>query len=96
MMPQFIGKNPHYKNIWNLTCVLLCAFLQAFVLETFLLPTQLLSAGFTGVAILLNRISLEFTSYQISTSFFIVILNLPVALVCAKTVGKKFTLYSSI
>ncbi len=96
MVPQFIGKNPYYKNIWNLACVLLCAFIQAFVLETFLIPAQLLSAGFTGVAILLNRISLEFTSHQISTSFFIIVLNLPVALICAKTVGKKFTLYSSI
>ena len=75
MIPQFIGKNPYYKNIWNLACVLLCAFVQAFVIETFLNPAKLLPAGFTGIAILLNRISLEFTSYQISTAFFIVILN---------------------
>ncbi len=96
MLPQFVNKNPYYKNAWSFACVVLSAFLQAFVLETFLLPAKLLSAGFTGIAILLNQITAKFTSYQISTAFFIVFLNLPVALVCAKTIGKKFTLFSSI
>lgn len=96
MIPNFASKNPQLKVLWSIGCVLITAILQAFIIETFLEPAQLLPAGFTGIAIILNRISIDFLQVKISTAFFIVILNLPVALVCAKTVGKKFTLYSSI
>ena len=96
MIPKFAAKTPQTKAIWSISCVLITALLQAFIIETFLEPAQLLSAGFTGVAILLNRIFADFFQVNISTAFFIILLNLPVALICAKTVGKKFTLYSSI
>ncbi|RRD96230.1 YitT family protein [Clostridiales bacterium COT073_COT-073] len=96
MIPKFATKTPQSKALWSIGCVLITALLQAFIIETFLEPAQLLPAGFTGVAIILNRVFFEFFQLEISTAFFIVLLNLPVALVCAKTVGKKFTLYSTI
>lgn len=96
MVPTFVSKNPRYKDLWSIGCVLTTALLQAFIIETFLEPAQLLAAGFTGIAILFNRISLEFLGLNISIALFIILLNLPVAILCAKTVGKKFTLYSTI
>lgn len=96
MIPSFISKNPTYKTFWSIACVLTTALLQAYIIEAFLEPAQLLPAGFTGIAIILNRIFSDFLGLQVSTAFFIVLLNLPVALLCAKTVGKKFTLYSTI
>lgn len=96
MVPAFINKNPNYRNLWSIGCVLVTALLQAFIIETFLEPAQLLPAGFTGIAIILNRVFLDFLGMNVSTALFIVLLNLPVAILCAKTVGKKFTLYSTI
>lgn len=96
MIPKFATKNPQTKALWSVGCVLVTALLQAFIIESFIEPAKLLPSGFTGVAIILNRIFSGFFQIEISTAFFIVLLNLPVALLCARTVGKKFTLYSTI
>lgn len=69
------------------------ALLQTFVLQTFLNPSDLLSSGFTGIAILINRISMLY-GYSLSISTLVIVLNLPVAIVCYKTIGKKFVFFS--
>ncbi|MGN8794914.1 YitT family protein, partial [Catenibacterium mitsuokai] len=73
--------------------VLFSALLQTFVLQTFLNPSDLLSSGFTGIAILINRISMLY-GYSLSISTLVIVLNLPVAIVCYKTIGKKFVFFS--
>ena len=37
--------------------VIASAFLQAFAMQTFLTPAQILSSGFTGMAVLIERIT---------------------------------------
>ena len=54
------------KFIITLVSVVIAAFLQAYVLNVFIQPTNLLSSGFTGVAILIEKI----TSSKIYIFFF--------------------------
>ena len=58
-------------------------------------PCNLLSSGFTGVAILLNKISNLF-GFNFSTSLGILALNIPAALLAYKSVSHRFTLLSCI
>ena len=54
-----------------------------------------MSSGFTGLAILLNVIGSQH-GLQIPVSLMIVILNLPVAILCGKSISTKFTILSSL
>ena len=81
------------RYIITFFAVFFSALLQTFVLQTFLNPSDLLSSGFTGVAILINRISMLY-GYSLSISTLVIVLNLPVAIVCYKTIGKKFVFFS--
>ena len=73
--------------------VIVSAFLQAFAMNTFLEPVQLLPSGFTGIAALLSRVA-QTAGISMSTSFGMVALNVPVALFCYRHIGKKFVLFS--
>lgn len=60
------------KFIITLVSVVIAAFLQAYVLNVFIQPTNLLSSGFTGVAILIEKITSLFgffLSYIIRNDF---------------------------
>ena len=81
------------RYIITFFAVLFSALLQTFVLQTFLNPSNLLSSGFTGIAILINRISMLY-GYSLSISTLVIVLNLPVAIACYKTIGKKFVFFS--
>ncbi len=85
------------KNRYILTtlAVVISAILQVFVLQTFVYPAQLLSGGFTGVAILVSKIA-ELNGISISVSLGMILLNAPVALFCFKHIGKKFVVFSLI
>lgn len=56
-------------------------------------PMNIISMGFTGLSILLNM-GLGLINIHIPLSVFLVLLNLPVAIICAKSISKKFTLLS--
>ena len=75
--------------------VIASAFLQAFAMQTFLNPVNILSSGFTGVAVLIERIT-SLYGIHFSTSLGMVALNVPVALFCFKHIGKKFVVFSMI
>lgn len=73
--------------------VVVSALLQTYVIQAFIRPAGLLSGGFTGVAILIDRITSLF-GMNISTSMGMILLNLPVAWACSKSISKRFTLFS--
>ncbi len=75
--------------------VTVSALLQAFTMNVFLDPVQLLPSGFTGIAALLSRIA-ALAGISLSTSFGMVALNIPVALFCYRHIGKKFVLFSMV
>lgn len=79
----------------TLLAVILSAFLQAYAMQTFVHPSNLLSSGFTGVAILIDTIAGLFGK-SISVSLGMLALNIPVALLCCKNIGTRFTMFSML
>lgn len=83
------------RYIITLVAVIVSSILQTFAIQTFVRPANLLSSGFTGVALLLNMLT-ENSSIVIDTSFAIMALNIPVALLCYKSISPKFTIFSCL
>ena len=71
-------KNKHLRYVITFFAVLCSSLLQTFVIESFVHSAGLLSGGFTGVAILIDRAASLYGG-SISTSLALVALNLPVA-----------------
>ncbi|KAB2337181.1 YitT family protein [Cytobacillus depressus] len=72
--------------------VLIGALLMAIAMNFFLIPANVYASGFAGAAQLLSSI----LGGKISTGVFLFILNIPVAILGWKKIGKSFTLYSII
>ncbi|MDK9580985.1 YitT family protein [Sneathia sanguinegens] len=81
------------KLIKNILLIVGSAFIQCFVIQSMMKSSGLIAMGFTGLALLLHM-GLNIIHVNISISLFLIVLNLPVALVCAKSISKKFTLMS--
>lgn len=81
------------RYVISFVAVLASAFLQAFTMQVFLTPAQILSSGFTGVAVLLDRIA-ELFGMSFPTSLGMIVLNIPVAAFCFRHIGKKFVVFS--
>ena len=91
---QEIRNNDKVRFVYTFTCVLLAGFMQAAVMQIFMIPINLLSSGFTGVAILLEKITSTFLGFSFSVSLGMLALNIPVAILCSKSISKRFTLFS--
>ncbi|RSK26435.1 YitT family protein [Bacillus sp. HMF5848] len=81
----------HAKKI---IVVIIGAFLNAIALNFFLIPASVYSAGFTGISQLLWSISVEFLPFTIPTGLSLFLLNVPVAYLGWKKIGRSFTFYS--
>lgn len=79
----------------SIVMIIASSMLQVYVIQVFMEPCNLLSSGFTGVAILLNKISNLF-GFNFSTSLGILALNIPAALLAYKSVSHRFTILSCI
>lgn len=83
------------RNLITLLAVITSALLQTFVIQSMIRPANMLSSGFTGVAILIDKIAALYGG-SISTSIAIIMLNVPVALLCYKSISARFTFFSCI
>ena len=86
-------KSTKLRFIFSVILTIASAIGQVYVIQVFMYPCNLLSSGFTGVAILINKISALF-GFDFSTSLAILLLNIPAALLCYKSVSKRFTFLS--
>lgn len=84
-----------FNNIRTAVCTVISSLMQAFVIQTFVLPAELLSGGFTGVAILVEMLAQKIGIY-FPTSVGMLCLNIPVALFCARSISRRFVLFSSL
>ena len=84
------------REVKKILIVTFGALLNAAALNLFLIPADVYSSGFTGVSQLLFRILGDYTPIHISTGVILLLLNIPVAILGWKKVGKAFTLYSFI
>ena len=84
-----------YKNTISIIACIVSAILQAFAIQVFMEPSDLLAGGITGVALLINSLTAH-SSFRIDTSLAIILLNIPLALMCFKSISPRFTFYSSL
>ena len=90
-----IGTKRLYKDGFTLLTAVASALLQCYAIQVFMNPCHLISSGFTGVAQLINLLT-EQTGFHIETSLGILLLNVPVALACARGISPRFTLFSCV
>lgn len=93
-MIRNLRKNKRIKLLITFVCVIVAAFLQAYVIQVFIQPDDLLSSGFTGVALLIEKITSTYLGFSFSTSLGMILLNVPVAMICYKSISPKFTFFS--
>ncbi|MFD1037689.1 YitT family protein [Virgibacillus byunsanensis] len=72
------------------------ALLNAISLNFFLIGANVYASGFTGAAQLLSSVFNDFMGIGVSTGILLFILNIPVAILGWRKVGKGFTVYSVI
>lgn len=88
-------KNRNVRRVITIAAVVISALLQTYVIQAFIRPANLLSSGFTGVAILIDKIASLYGG-NISTSLGMLVLNIPVAFLCSKRISMRFTFYSML
>lgn len=93
-MIRNLRKNKRIKLLITFVCVIVAAFLQAYVIQVFIQPADLLSSGFTGVALLIEKNTSTYLGFSFSTSLGMILLNVPVAMICYKSISPKFTFFS--
>ena len=93
-MIRNLRKNKRIKLLITFVCVIVAAFLQAYVIQVFIQPADLLSSGFTGVSLLIEKITSTYLGFSFSTSLGMILLNVPVAMICYKSISPKFTFFS--
>ncbi|MDE6182178.1 MAG: YitT family protein [Eubacteriales bacterium] len=94
-MNKYIKNNKAIGHIISLSCVVISALIQSFVIQSFIEPANFLSSGFTGVALLVDKLAQLFGK-NIPTSLMLIVLNVPVAILCYKSISKRFVFYSTI
>lgn len=92
-MIKKLNKNKKARTLVTFLCVLISALSQAYVIQVFIQPANLLSSGFTGVAILIEKITSTYFGFSFSTSLGMIVLNVPVAILCYKNISPRFTLF---
>jgi len=85
---MFYSNNKTIRTIITIVCVVMSSFVLTISLQSFAIPGNIISGGFTGIALLLNQFNI------MRTNIAIVVLNLPVAFICYRYLSKRFTIYS--
>ena len=83
-------------TIKRLVLVLAGAVLMALNINTFVSEGALIPGGFTGLALLIQKICLNYGSFHIPFSILLFVLNSVPAVICFRFIGKKFTAYSCL
>ena len=90
-----LKRNKNIRLMISIGMVVIAALLQSYVIQVFVRPCNMLSAGFTGLSILISDIcALYGINFPISVG--ILVLNIPVACFCYKHISKRFTLLSCL
>lgn len=92
---KHLGRYVVVRRAITLACVCASALLQTYVIQAFVNPANLLSGGFTGVALLLERVA-HLMGASLPVSIGVLLLNIPVALFCWRSISKRFVLFSMV
>ncbi len=92
---KHLGRYVVVRRAITLACVCASALLQTYVIQAFVNPASLLSGGFTGVALLLERVA-HLMGASLPVSIGVLLFNIPVALFCWRSISKRFVLFSMV
>lgn len=84
-----MNKKYVWKEIVSIILIVLSSLVQVFAIQTFVLPSRLLSSGFTGLAILSNQ-TLQLLNIDFSVSLGIILFNIPAIMLCLKSANWRF------
>ena len=88
-------QNKHIHLMLSLTMIVLSALGQTFVMQVFMDPCNLISGGFTGIALFMQKV-LARIGIPFSTSVGILMLNVPAAIWAYKRISKRFVMLTAI
>lgn len=88
-----LRRQARVRLIITLLSVVASALLQAYAMKAFVQPSNLLSSGFTGLAILIDRITSLF-GVSFPTFAGMIALNIPVAIISWNSISKRFVVFS--
>jgi Uncharacterized conserved protein len=93
-----IDKTPGGLRVYVKRICLICcgALLMAVNIKTFVRAGNLFPGGFTGLALLIQRIADRYFSLKIPYSPVVILLNSVPVVISFKYIGKQFTLYSCL
>lgn len=90
-----LDKDHRFHQIFSVALILFSAIAQVFIMQTFMAPCNLISGGFTGIALFLNKVLGRF-GIPFSTSAGILLLNVPAAIWSYKRISKRFVLLTVV
>ena len=77
----------------TLAAVILSALVQAYALQVFVRSAGIISGGFTGIAMLIERLG-GLWGLTIPMQITMLLMNIPVAFMCCKGISVRFTVFS--
>ncbi|MFD1419413.1 YitT family protein [Lactiplantibacillus songbeiensis] len=87
--------NPRWAFLWQLVVMVASAVVSAFALNEFLIPANTFSGGVNGIAQILYSAGKPL-GLQINTGYYILLFNIPIALLGWFKLGHKFTIMSFV
>ena len=75
--------------------IVFSAFMQCYIMNVFMAPCNLISGGFTGLALLINKVC-ALVNINFPTQIGIIALNVPAAILCYKHISPRFTFLSCV
>lgn len=88
-------QNKHIHLSISILMIILSALGQTFVMQVFMEPCNLISGGFTGIALFMQKV-LARIGIPFSTSLGILLLNVPAALWAYKRISKRFVMLTAM
>lgn len=84
------------RDLSTVVRIILGSFLMAYALTSFVKAGGFLSGGFTGIILLIQRITKTYLDIELPFTPLSVLFNIFPAYLAYKTVGKRFTLFSCV
>ena len=89
-------KNSPKRDGYRLALVILGAIIIGLNLNSFVHYGGLIPGGFTGISILIQKLITTFFNVEIPYSFINIPLNLALAIICFRYIGKRFAILSIV
>ena len=90
-----LQKEKKLRLLTSTIMIVFSAFMQCYIMNVFMAPCNLISGGFTGLALLINKVC-ALVNINFPTQVGIIALNVPAAILCYKHISPRFTFLSCV